>query len=97
MIVNSGHRTTSIEGLVLDENGIPMEKVDVILVGTTVERKTSEYGGFEIKNLKNSVYKLMFKKTGYLDMEVEVAVTATMRTEIEVSMERDVNQDLRVA
>lgn len=95
--VIAAHRTLSIQGLVLGEDGLPLEKVDVYLIGSTITRKTSEYGGFEIKNLTNNVYKMRFVKPGYLDVEEDIPVTATMRSEITVKMERDVSLELKVA
>ena len=97
MIVDAGHRTVSIQGLVVDMQGMPLQKVEMSIVGTNITRKTSEFGGFEIKNLESKVYQLRLTKAGYEDTVVEVPVTATERTMVNVQMKVDTNQALRVA
>ena len=96
-IIKPSYRTLSILGLVTDENGQPLQKVTISLKDTFIERKTSEKGGFEIKGLESKVYTIVLQKSGYGDVSVEVAVTATERTEVAVAMKSDTDAIMKVA
>ena len=96
-IIKPSYRTLSILGLVTDENGQPLQKVTISLKDAFIERKTSDKGGFEIKGLESKVYTMVFQKSGYGDVSVEVAVTATERTEVAVAMKSDMDATMKVA
>jgi hypothetical protein len=87
-IIRTGKRTLAISGVVVDENGTPLEKVDVTLKNTPYTRKTSENGNFEIKNLEGGIYQLVFARPGYVETTVEIAVTSTLTTDVSVTMQR---------
>lgn len=96
-IIKPAYRTLSIAGIVTDENGIMLQKVTVSLKDTLIERKTSDKGGFEIKGLESKMYTMVLQKPGYEDVSVEVAVTATERTEVTVAMKQESDAILKVA
>jgi len=91
-IIRTGKRTLAISGVVVDENGTPLEKVDVTLKNTPYTRKTSENGNFEIKNLEGGIYQLVFARPGYVETTVEIAVTSTLTTDVSVTMQSIASQ-----
>ena len=96
-IIKPAYRTLSISGQITDENGMPLQKVMVSLQDTLIERKTSDKGGFDIKGLESKVYSVVLQKAGYDTVSIEVAVTATERTEIAVSMKPETDAIMKVA
>lgn len=96
-IIKPAYRTLSISGVVNDENGRPLQKVVVRLEDALIERKTSDKGGFEIKGLESKMYTMVLQKPGYESVSVEVAVTATERTEVTLVMQQDLNSIMKVA
>ena len=76
---------------------MPLQKVMVSLQDTLIERKTSDKGGFDIKGLESKVYSVVLQKAGYDTVSIEVAVTATERTEIAVSMKPETDAIMKVA
>jgi len=84
-------------GTVVDEQGMPLSKVEVSIKELGITKKTTDKGNFEFKNLESQVYEVTFKKAGYADTVVKVAVTATERTKIGVTMKVDLNNPLRIA
>ena len=85
-IVSNGHRSLSILGKVVDENGNSLEKVNVVVKDTPLSRKTSENGVFEIKNLEGGIYQLVFTRPGYVETTVELAVTSSLTSDVIVTM-----------
>ena len=85
-VIRTGKRTLAIKGLVIDENGNPLEKVNVTLKNTPYTRKTSENGVFEIKNVEGGIYQLAFERPGYIETTVEIAVTSTLTSDVTVTM-----------
>jgi len=79
-----GYRTIDFMGIVTDSNGIPLEKVTVKINDLNIERKTTDRGYFEIKSLPSGIYNVTFIKAGYINTVLQVAVTNTQRTEINV-------------
>lgn len=90
-IVRIGYRAVAIDGTVVDAEGMPVANVDVVVLNTKFVRKTSEHGGFEVRRLKSAVYRVCFKKVGFVDAFVDVAVTSGMRNEVKVVMERSLS------
>lgn len=87
-IVRIGYRAVSLDGVVVDSEGNPLAKVMVEVLDTKFVRKTSALGGFEVRRLKGKVYRVRFRKTGYVDAFAQVAVTKGLRSEVKVVMER---------
>lgn len=96
-VIKPAYRTLSIVGAVVDENGEPLQKVSISLKDTLIERKTTDKGGFEIKGLESKMYTMVLQKVGYETISVEVAVTATERTQVAVTMKPTFDIVMRVA
>ncbi|RKS02924.1 carboxypeptidase-like regulatory domain-containing protein [Flavobacterium sp. 102] len=86
-IIRPGYRTIAIRGIVTDAEGYPLNKVDVAIEDTAFSRKTTNNGGFEIKDIDSGMYTVIVKKPGYADTRTIVAVTATERTDVSIVME----------
>ena len=87
-LVRIGFRSVAIDGVVVDVDGLPIEHVEVVVLDTKFVRKTSELGGFVVRRLKSKVYGVCFRKIGFADVYVDVAVTSGMRSVVKVVMER---------
>ena len=91
-VIRTGKRTLAITGLVVDALGNPLEMVNVTLKNTSDTRKTSVNGVFEIKNVEAGIYQLVFTRPGYVENTVEIAVTSTLTTEVNVTMQKVLEQ-----
>ena len=91
-VIRTGKRTLAITGLVVDALGNPLEMVNVTLKNTSSTRKTSVNGVFEIKNVEAGIYQLVFARPGYVENTVEIAVTSTLTTEVNVTMQKVLEQ-----
>ncbi|MGL2966117.1 carboxypeptidase-like regulatory domain-containing protein [Flavobacterium sp. XGLA_31] len=96
-IIRPSYRTIALKGIITDAEGLPLSKVDVRVDGTSIIRKTSSRGGFEIKDLDSGTYTVVLQKAGYAATTTEVAITATERTVVTVVMEPEGGTDKDVA
>lgn len=96
-IIRPGYRTLSLRGTITDEEGLPIEKATVSIETTGISRKTTENGGFEVKDLSSGMYALVISKPGYRDTRTVVAVTATERTQFSAVLEADTTTAKKVA
>jgi hypothetical protein len=96
-IIKPGYRTLSLRGAITDTEGLPIAKASLSIEGTALSRKTTDNGGFEIKDLPGGMYALLITKPGYKDLRAVVAVTATERTQFTAVMEVDSTAAKKVA
>lgn len=86
-----GYRTISLQGLITDTDGIPLQKAEVIIGDNQIGRQTSSKGAFEVKSLETGIYTVTVNKAGYIESSVQVAVTATQRSQIAIALVPDNN------
>ena len=74
--------TTTVKGRVTDrKTGRPLEFVNVFLSGTTIGAETDEKGMYEIKNVPEGRYKLIFSMVGYKVLVYDLVIRpGTIRT-----------------
>ncbi len=96
-IIRPGYRTLSLRGLVTDTEGLPIAKANVIIENANIYRKTTDVGGFEIKDLASGMYTVTINKPGFVEMRTVVAVTATQRSEINIVLSEVANKTAKVA
>ena len=95
-IIRPGYRTISLKGTITDAEGLPISKANISIEDTRIARKTTEYGGFEVKDLASGMYAVLISKPGYTEVRTVVAVTATERTDFTAVLEVDASAE-RVA
>lgn len=80
--------TGIISGTLTDGGtGLPIEAASVSVEGTTIAGTTDEDGDFYLEGIQPGNYSLMFKCTGYIDLQYpNVAVKAGEEAEIEAEM-----------
>ncbi len=81
-----------IEGRVTDNDGNPLEKVEVVIVSSKLgsqkfDLKSDQEGRFTQIGLSPGFYVLNFKKAGYTSRAVEVKVSIAEATKFEVKLE----------
>lgn len=88
-IIDTGSRVLSIRGFVRDVSGVGIEKVSIYVKGSKKRvKKTSAMGNFLMKNLGDGEFELTFKRSGYKDLVIVVAVVKGKRSEVRVVMEK---------
>lgn len=78
--------TQAIQGVVLDENGTPLQGASVTIKGTTVGTLTDNKGAFSFPDLDEGTI-LVVTYTGYLPREATVAEERQIRIQLEVDPE----------
>lgn len=96
-MIRPGYRTLSLRGTITDAEGMPIVKATVSLEATNIVKKTTDNGGFEVKDLESGMYTLLISKPGYRELRSVVAVTATERTQFSAVLETDTNTSKKVA
>ncbi|MDH7513322.1 MAG: tetratricopeptide repeat protein [Clostridiales bacterium] len=81
-----------VEGIAVDPEGNPLEKVEVTIISQKVptarfELTTDKHGRFVQIGLFPGYYQVNFKKTGFAPQSVEVKVSIAEATKIEVKLE----------
>lgn len=86
-IINTGSRTLALRGFVCDAAGVGMGGVKIYIEGVKKVKKSSALGNFQMRHLKEGVYKIICRKNGFVDVVLDVAVTGGERSEVRVVME----------
>lgn len=91
-----GYRTISLQGIITNTDGIPLQKAEVTIGENQIGRYTSPKGAFEVKSLETGIYSVTVTKAGYIETSVQVAVTATQRCQIAIALvaDNDVIEDV---
>ena len=76
----------AIQGMVLDENGLPLQGASVTIKGTTVGTLTDSKGTFSFPDLDRGTI-LVVTYTGYLPKEVVVGEERQIQIQLEVDPE----------
>lgn len=79
-------QTNSIKGIITDENGLPLEAVNVNQSGTKITVQTNSSGAFELKVSGKPSWVLVISSTGYKSQ----TLTADGKKELEVKLEKEV-------
>src|SRR5690606_13367671 len=77
---------SAIQGVVVDENGEPLQGASVTIKGTTVGTLTDSKGAFSFPDLESGTV-LVVTYTGYLPQEVTITDGDPLRIQLEVDPE----------
>lgn len=70
-------QTGSLEGLVEDEQGVPLQGIKVLITGQNIGAITNEQGKFSLKKLAAATYNIEVSGLGYTTKEVHITINAT--------------------
>ncbi len=82
-----------LEGIVMDNEGNPLEKVIVAIIsvrssGNKIEVKTNNEGKFSQIGLWPDYYHVSFKKSGFMPVSKEIRVRIAEATKVEIILEK---------
>jgi hypothetical protein len=86
-LVNTGSRKISLRGTVTNEQGLKIEGAKVRISALNLEKTTTAKGYFEMKHVPPGVYTATFEKEGMVTESRAVAVSANLRTTVDVRLE----------
>jgi hypothetical protein len=81
-------RSATISGKVIDENGKPVSKVSVVILGRTNGITTNDSGYFSIKTTAGRSFALVFSAVGYNEVQRNFFLSDGEEEKITVQMER---------
>lgn len=96
-IIRPSYRSLSLRGTITDTEGMPILKANIHIEGTNIYRKSTENGGFEVKDLASGMHTVVISKPGYREVRSVVAVTATERTQFTAVLDPDTTTTKKVA
>lgn len=82
----------TIQGIVQDAEGKPIESVKVIVKGSSVGSNTNKAGIFRLHNVLAGNYTLVFTSVGYYSQEVAVAIKSNDMQTVHITMQRSEQQ-----
>jgi tetratricopeptide (TPR) repeat protein len=91
--INGWSQHGKFEGVVMDKEGNPLEKVTVTIIpvkssGNKIELKTNKEGKFSQIGLWPEYYHVSFKKSGFMPISREVRVKIAAATRVEITLEK---------
>lgn len=91
--INVWSQHGKFEGVVMDKEGNPLEKVTVTIIsvkssGNKIELKTNKKGKFSQIGLWPEYYQVSFKKPGFMPISREVRVRIADTTKVEITLEK---------
>ena len=91
--INGWSQHGKFEGVVMDKEGNPLEKVTVTIIsvkssGNKIELKTNKEGKFSQIGLWPEYYQVSFKKSGFMPISREVRVRIAGATKVEITLEK---------
>lgn len=87
-IVDTGHVKLALRGTIVDQDGMPINKV-TITVATIPEQETksTDKGYYQFKTLPDGQYQLLFKREGYYTESLIVNILHTTRLQCNLIMQ----------
>lgn len=66
------------EGRILDEDGNPVDNVDVVILELQMSTKTNATGHFRFVNITEGEYTLIVSKDGFIDLNIKISTGAPL-------------------
>jgi hypothetical protein len=85
---NAQTKSALVSGRVIDENGNPISKVSVVILGRQTGLATNDSGFFSIKVPAAKSFALVFSFTGYTEIQKNFYLSADEQEKITVQMEK---------
>ncbi len=91
--INGWSQHGKFEGVVMDKEGNPLEKVTVTIISVKssankIELKTNKEGKFSQIGLWPEYYQVSFKKSGFVPISREIRVRIAGTTKVEITLEK---------
>ena len=77
-----------ISGKVNDEQGTPLEGVNIQLLGTKINAKTNTAGFYQIENLANGRYTIEVTSDGYISKKHAIVLENSLNTSVTITLEK---------
>lgn len=87
-IIDTGHIKLALRGTIVDQDGMPINKVSIsIATIPEQETKSTEKGYYQFKTIPDGQYQLLFKREGYYTESILVNILQTTRLQCNVIMQ----------
>ncbi|RXM44289.1 carboxypeptidase-like regulatory domain-containing protein [Flavobacterium sp. YO12] len=85
-----------ISGTVNDEQGTPLEGVNIQLLGTEINVKTNTAGFYQIENLANGKYTIEVTLDGYFSKKHTINLENSLNNSITLTLEKTIKRSRKI-